>query len=70
MASTTYEYAKAATALATIEGILNELATTFADVQQRTTVDDAMIDALVASAGALSTAATALKSINYTPPAP
>jgi len=69
MASTTYEYAKAATSLATIEGILNELLTTFSTVQQRTAVDDAMIDALVASATALSAAATSLKQVNYTPPA-
>lgn len=69
MPSTTYEYAKAATALATIETILTELATTFASVQQRTVVDDSMIDALVASANALSATATGLKSIDYTPSA-
>lgn len=70
MANITHQYAKAATNLANIEQILSDLAVTFAEVQQRTTVDDSMIDALVASAGALSSAATALKSIDYTPPAP
>ena len=70
MANITHQYAKAATNLANIEQILGDLAVTFAEVQQRTTVDDSMIDALVASAGALSEAATALKSIDYTPPAP
>ena len=70
MANITHQYAKAATNLANIEQILGELAVVFTDIQQRTTVDDAMIDALVASAGALSNAATALKSIDYTPPAP
>lgn len=69
MASTTAQYAKAAQSLAVIEGILNELLTTFSTIQQRTVVDDAMIDALVASANALSATATSLKSINYTPPA-
>lgn len=70
MANITHQYAKAATNLANIEQILGDLAVTFAEVQQRTTVDDSMIDALVASAGALSDAATALKSIDYSPPAP
>ena len=70
MANITHQYAKAATNLANIEQILGDLAVTFTEVQQRTTVDEAMIDALVASAGALSNAATALKSIDYTPPAP
>jgi hypothetical protein len=68
MANITHQYAKAATNLANIEQILGDLAVTFAEVQQRTTVDDSMIDALVASAGALSDAATALKSIDYTAP--
>lgn len=67
---TTAQYAKAAQSLAIIEGILTELATTFADVQPRTVVDEAMIDALVASANALSTTATSLKAITYTPPTP
>ena len=67
---TTAQYAKAAQSLAVIEGILTTLADTFANTQQRTVVDDAMIDALVASATALSASATALKSIDYTPPAP
>ena len=68
--NTVGQYARAATSLATIASILTELADTFTNTQQRTTVDDAMIDALVASANSLSTQATALKTINYTPPAP
>jgi len=64
--NTTAQYAKAAQSLAVIEGILNELATTFTSVQARTVVDEAMIDGLVASANALSTAATNLKSITFT----
>lgn len=68
MTSITHQYAKAATNLANIEQILGELAVVFAEVQQRTTVDEAMIDALVASAGALSDAATSLKTVDYTAP--
>ena len=68
--STISEYARAASSLAIIEQILGGLGTTFAEVQPRTSVDDAMIDALVASANMLSDAATALKSIEYAPPAP
>ena len=70
MANITHQYAKAATNLANIEQILSDLAITFAEVQQRTTVDEAMIDALVASAGALSEAATSLKAIEYDPTPP
>jgi hypothetical protein len=67
--NTVGQYARVATSLATIASILTELATTFQDVQQRTAVDDAMIDALVSASNDLATQATALKSINYTPPA-
>lgn len=70
MPTNTVQYSKACQSMAVIESVLNELATTFSSVQQRTTVDEAMIDALVAAANALSTSATALKSITYTPPAP
>lgn len=66
--STISEYARAASSLAVIEQILSGLGTTFAEVQPRTSVDDAMIDALVASADMLSVAATELKSIEYTAP--
>jgi len=69
MASTTIQYQKALTALTAIEASVNDLATTFTSVQQRTAVDDAMIDALVAAANGLAAAATALKAIDYTPPA-
>jgi len=67
--NTVGQYARVATSLSTIASILTELGTTFADVQQRTSVDDAMIDALVAAANGLASSATDLKAINYTPPA-
>lgn len=70
MISTTIQYQKSLTAMTAIESAITELAATFANVQQRTSVDNAMIDALVASANALSASATALKSITYTPPSP
>lgn len=69
MNSTTAQYSKALTAMTVIESAVIELGTTFATVQQRTSVDDAMIDALVAAANSLAASATALKAINYTPPA-
>jgi len=69
MASTTTQYQKSLTAMTVIESAVSELSTTFASVQQRTSVDDAMIDALVAAANGLAASATALKAINYTPPA-
>lgn len=70
MASTTHQYAKAAQSLAVIEGILTELNESFSSIQPRTAVDDAMIDALVASANQLAAGATALKSVTFQPPAP
>jgi hypothetical protein len=71
MANTiTVQYQKSLTSFTIIEGAVEELATTFATVQQRTSVDDAMIDALVAAANGLAASATALKSITYTPPQP
>jgi hypothetical protein len=68
MASTTAQYQKSLTAMTVIESAVSELATTFASVQQRSSVDDAMIDALVAAANGLAASATALKAIDYTPP--
>jgi hypothetical protein len=69
MNSNTAQYSKALTAMTVIESAVIELGTTFATVQQRTSVDDAMIDALVSAANGLAASATALKAINYTPPA-
>jgi len=46
------------------------LAGSFASVEQRTAADDALIDILSAQASGLLAAAQALKSIDYTPPAP
>jgi hypothetical protein len=70
MISTTIQYQKSLTAMTAIESAITELAAAFANVQQRTSVDDAMIDALVAAANGLAASATALKSITYTPPSP
>ena len=67
MASTTSQYQKALTALTIIEQAVTDLGNTFATIQPRTSVDDAMIDALVAAANSLATNATALKNIVYTP---
>jgi len=53
-----------------IETAIADLGNTFAAIQQRTSVDDAMIDALVAAANGLAASATALKTITYTPPQP
>jgi hypothetical protein len=70
MISTTIQYQKSLTAMTAIESAITELAAAFANVQQRTSVDDAMIDALVAAANGLAASATALKLITYTPPSP
>ena len=70
MASTTAQYQKSLTAMTVIETAIADLGNTFAAIQQRTSVDDAMIDALVAAANGLAASATALKSITYTPPQP
>ena len=64
--NTVGQYARVATAMANIAATLEELATTFG-TQQRTAVDDAMIDALVAAATALTTQASALKTIDAAP---
>jgi len=68
--NTIAQYSKAAQSLAVINGILAELGVGFAEVQARTPVDDAMIDALVAAATELASAATELKTITFQPPAP
>lgn len=70
MASTTHQYAKAAQSLSVIEGILTELGESFTSVAPRTAVDEAMIDALVASANQMAEAATALKAVTFQPPSP
>ena len=46
------------------------LASSFATVEQRTAADDALIDILSAQASGLLAEAQALKTIDYTPPAP
>jgi hypothetical protein len=62
------QYSKAAQSLAILNGILTELAAGFSSVQARTTVDDTMIDALVAAANELSAAASGLKLIEFQEP--
>ncbi len=60
------QYARVTHSLAAIASVLAELSAAFA-AEQRTAVDDSMIDALVASANSLATQATALKSIDAAP---
>ena len=66
--NTIAQYSKAAQSLAVISGILMGLQTTFESVQARSAVDDAMIDALVASANQMAASAEALKQITFQPP--
>ena len=53
-----------------INSRMSALAASFASIEQRTAADDALIDILSAQASALLSAAQALKSIDYAPPAP
>lgn len=53
-----------------INSRMSALASSFASIEQRTAADDALIDILSAQAGGLLQAAQALKTIDYTPPAP
>ena len=62
------DYARIATAMSTIGSILTELGVTFAEIRERTSVDDAMIDALVAASAELTASAEALKQVNFQPP--
>ena len=61
-------FARITKCIAAIESEINALADGFENTTARTTLDEALIDQLVAKASELSTAATALKSITYTGP--
>ncbi|MEB3209630.1 MAG: hypothetical protein VKK63_12055 [Synechococcus sp.] len=63
-------HAAIATQIDAINSRVSALASSFANVEQRTAADDALIDILSAQAGGLLQAAQALKQIDYTPPAP
>ena len=63
-------HASIATYIDSINSRMAALASSFAAVEQRTAADDALIDILSAQAGGLLQAAQALKTIDYTPPAP
>lgn len=53
-----------------IETDINDLSNGFTSITARTTLDEALIDQLVAKAATLQAAANALKDITYSPPAP
>jgi hypothetical protein len=55
--------------LLSIESEINGLSDGFTNTTARTTLDEALIDQLVAKAAALQLAATDLKDITYNPPA-
>lgn len=54
--------------LARIESQINNLANNYTSVEERTAIDEALIDQFTAKANALNAAAVALKDITYTPP--
>lgn len=67
------QYAALEAALNTINTRIARLAFIYKEDQARTAVDDGLIDELIATSTALSTAATALKTVEYDPtpnPAP
>jgi hypothetical protein len=61
------QFAAIEAALNTINTRVNRLAFIFSQNQARTAVDDGLIDELIVTAGALETAATALKTVQYDP---
>jgi hypothetical protein len=61
-------HASIATYIDGINSRVAALAASFANVEQRTAADDALIDILSAQAGGLLQAAQALKTIDYVPP--
>tara|TARA_R100000951_G_scaffold101550_1_gene93180 strand:- start:430 stop:660 length:231 start_codon:yes stop_codon:yes gene_type:complete len=64
---TIFTFASVTQALATVQGGLGTLAYNYKEDAPRTTLDEAHIDLLVASANEMIAAATALKSIAYDP---
>ena len=65
-----YQFASVTKNMANITASLNDLAYRYKEIAQRTSLDEAHIDVLVASAQELITAATALKSVAYDPTDP
>ena len=64
---TIFTFASLTQALATVQTGLGTLGYAYKETAPRTTLDDAHIDLLIASANEMITAATALKSIAYDP---
>ena len=62
-------FARITKSLLSIESEINGLSDGFANTTARTTLDEALIDQLVAKAAALQLAANDLKDITYNPPA-
>ena len=65
--ATINQFASITNNMALISGSIGDLAYNFKEVAERTALDDANIDLLVASANEMIAAATALKSIEYDP---
>ena len=67
--NTIHHYSNALKHLSAITSVLNGLGYEFKENAPRTALDEQLIDGLIASANELIAAATALKTIDYTPPA-
>lgn len=66
-----YPFADIMTLLGKVENNINKLGTIYTVEEERTPVDDALIDSFLAQANQLSAAANALKGITFEgPPAP
>lgn len=66
-----YPFADIMTLLGKIENNINKLGTIYTVEEERTAVDEALIDSFLAQASSLSTAANNLKGITFEgPPAP
>ncbi len=63
-------YAAIAKHLAGIESNVAALADVYANISERTTLDEDLIDLLAAKADEMKAAAIALKSVTYDPPTP
>jgi len=64
---TIFTFASLTQALATVQSGLGTLGYAYKETAPRTTLDEAHIDLLIASANEMITAATALKSVEYDP---
>ena len=63
-------FAQIEAAMNSISSRIQRLGMLYKEVVPRTTTDDALIDELIAAAGVLTAAATALKAIEYDPAPP